>query len=267
MAEPSDAIAATVLAMTRSTAWELVGEVALAFDAHHPQGMVRIDGSWWISTVDLDARRGSVLVVDGEGRLVDEVPVGDDRCYHPGGIDFDGTALWVAAAEYRPDSTAVIQRLQPGRSPELAFTVDDHVGAVARCGPEGDLVGWSWGSRRFFRWQVDGTLVAERINPGLFVDHQDCQWLGSGLMLCGGVAAVSLAQGMGWLGGIGLLDVDALSMARDVPFPMYSPSGRVATHNPIWAEVSGGRLVVHALADDGHGVIRSYATPLLAPPG
>lgn len=253
----------TVAAIDRRTVWTLVDELPFHTDAHHPQGMARIDGTWWVSTVDIDARRGWILAIDPDGREVERVAVGDDARYHPGGMDFDGAALWIAAAEYRPDSTASIIRFVPGGTPEHVFDVADHVGAVARCGPTGDLVGWSWGSRRFFRWGPDGTLVRSVTNPSFFVDHQDCQWLSSGHLLCGGVAAVSLANGPGWLGGIGLLDVEDLQMVREVPFPLYpTPSGRVGTHNPIWSEVVGDQLVVHLLPDDGVGTIVSYATPL-----
>ncbi len=256
-------MADTVGSMTRSTHWELIDETPLRFDAFHPQGMVRIGSMWWISTVDIASRRGLVLTVDWEGNLVEQTQVGDDQRYHPGGMDFDGEALWIACAEYVPDSSATIYRMVPGRQAQRVFDVDDHVGAITRCGPNGDLVGWSWGSRRFYRWSESGQLKATRINPGFFIDHQDCQWLDSGHVLCGGVAEVGLAGGPGWLGGFGLLDAATLDMEREVPFPIYSTrTDRVGTQNPLWAEVVGGRLVVHLLPDDGYGAILSYATPL-----
>ncbi len=260
------AVAGTVGAFTRTTPWELIGELHLRFDAYHPQGMARVGSTWWISTVDKEGRRGFVLGADGDGRQVAHTEVGGPRHYHPGGMDFDGTALWIASAEYVPNSSATIYRMAPGEQPERAFGVDDHVGAIARCGSDGDLVGWSWGSRRFYRWSVDGRLLAAAVNPGFFVDHQDCQWLDSGHLLCGGVAEVGLAGGPGWLGGIGLLNTTTLVMEREVPFPHFQPgTGRVGTHNPIWCEVSDGMLVVHLLPDDGHGTILSYATPLVRP--
>ena len=257
------AVRATLAAMSRTTEWQLVDELPLRFDAHHPQGMARVGSMWWISTVDIEGRRGYVLGVDGEGRLVHRVSVGDADKHHPGGMDFDGEAFWIASAEYRPNSTATIYRMELGHQPERAFDVDDHVGAVVRCGRDGDLVGWSWGSRRFYRWSVDGTLLAVRDNPSFFVDHQDCQWLGDGRVLCSGVAEVALASGPGWLGGIGLLDAAALTMEREIPFPIYSPdTGRVATHNPVWVEAVGDQLLMHVLPDDSHGVLRSYTTAL-----
>ena len=263
LAGTDSTVAATVASITRMTSWELIDELPLRFDSHHPQGMARVGSTWWISTVDIDARRGLVMGVDSRGNLVEQVTVGDDQRYHPGGMDFDGRAFWIPCAEYRPDSTTSVYRLEPGQVPRHVFDVDDHVGAMARCGADGDLVGWSWGSRRFYRWSVDGQLQTARVNPGFFVDHQDCQWLDSGHLLCGGVAEVALASGPGWLGGLGLLDVKTMLMEREVPFPIYSPaSGRVATHNPLWAEARGGQLIVHLLPDDGMSTILSYATPI-----
>jgi hypothetical protein len=267
MPTPDPRLAATAVRLHRGSAWEPVGELPLRFDAGHPQGMVRLDGHWWISTVDLETMSGSVLVVDGDGALVDRVLVGDDVRFHPGGMDFDGEVLWLASSEYRPRSTAVIERLVPdgASTPERAFAVDDHVGAVARLGPDGDLVGWTWGSRRFLRWGLDGSLVAERRNPGQFVDHQDGQWIGGDLVLCGGVATVATANGPASLGGLGVLDATDLTIVREVPFPHHSPrTGRAATQNPLFAEVVDDRLVVHLLPDDGAGTLLSYATPLRA---
>lgn len=262
---PDPRLGATATRFSRSTSWEPVGELPLRFDAGHPQGMVRIGAMWWISTVDLTSCTGSVLTVDGSGDLVARTPVGDATRFHPGGMDFDGEALWVVSSEYRPRSTAIIERLSPDASspPESVFRHDDHVGAIVRLGPGGDLVGWTWGSRRLLRWQVDGRLLSEVRQPGHFVDYQDAQWLGHDLLLCGGVATVHLAGGPGSLGGLGLLRASDLAMVREVPFPRYAPAtGRAATQNPLFAEVVGDTMVVHLLPDDGAGAILSFATPL-----
>jgi hypothetical protein len=248
----------TFLRIDRSTTWTLVETLPLTFDVRHPQGMVRIDGVWWISTVDTADRSGWVLAVDGlSGALLDRIPVGDETRFHPGGMDFDGVALWVACAEYRPHSTATIARLVPGeRTAEVAFAVEDHVGGVVRLGVGGDLVGRTWGSRHFKRWRLDGTELLDVRNPGHFVDHQDGQWLGDDLVLCGGVGA-------GGLGGVGVLRGEELVMAREVPFAERSPTtGRAATQNPIFAESVDGDVVVHLLPDDGEAAaVLSYATP------
>ena len=258
-----EALTHTLRRAHRATPWELVDRRPLAFDAGHPQGMSRVAGTWWISTVDLAARRGWVLGVDDDGRLVDRVAVGDAERYHPGGMGFDGTALWVPCAEYRPRSTTTVVRLEPGATPSGVFEVDDHVGAIVRAGADGDLVGWTWGSRRFRRWRIDGELVDERRNPGGFVDHQDGHWLDTGHVLCGGVGAVATPGGLLTIGGLALLRAADLVVEHEVPFPGYSPTGRVGTHNPLWVEVVDDRVLLHLLPDDGAGTLFTWATPLV----
>jgi hypothetical protein len=92
--------------------------------------------------------RGSVW------RKVDEVRL-DFRTYHPGGIDFDGRWIWVPVAEYRAESRSVVYRVDP-RSLEAVnvFGFADHLGALVYDGPRRALVGVSWGSRRYYRWEL-----------------------------------------------------------------------------------------------------------------
>ena len=263
---PDPQLASTFSSITRMTAWTAVEPpLSLPFDAGHPQGMVRIGGVWWISTVATRDRRGWLLAVDAtDGTLLDRIPVGDETRFHPGGMDFDGTALWVACSEYRPASTATIERCEPGgasRSAEVVFGLDDHIGAVVRLGPDGDLVGWTWGSRRFLRWSAaDGAELARADNPGHFVDHQDGQWLGGDLVLCAGVGSLGL-------GGFAVLRATDLAVQRAVPFFHRSPvSGRSAAQNPVFAEVVGGTVVVHLLPDDGErAAILRYSTMISGP--
>jgi hypothetical protein len=229
---------------------------------------VRIESAWWISTVDITTTSGWLLKVGGDGELLDRVAVGDDVRFHPGGMGFDGRSLWVASSEYRPRSSAVIERIDLADDGsihrETAFAVDDHIGGVVRVGPAGDLLGWTWGSRRFRRWTIDGELVAEVRHPSHFVDYQDGQWIGDDLAVCGGVATVEVSQGKVSLGGLGVVRAGDLAVVMETPFPGYSAAtGRAATQNPIHVEVSNGDLVVHLLPDDGHGRILSFATTLV----
>ena len=46
---------------------------------------------------------------------IEQVEVGDSWRYHPGGMDFDESAFWIPCAEYRPDSSTAVYRLQPGK--------------------------------------------------------------------------------------------------------------------------------------------------------
>ena len=73
LAGTDSTVAATVASITRMTSWQLIDELPLRFDSHHPQGMARVGSTWWISTVDVDARRGLVMGVDSRGNLVEQV--------------------------------------------------------------------------------------------------------------------------------------------------------------------------------------------------
>lgn len=262
MGRPEDdaTILATLSALDRSSPWALDGGVHLGFDAGHPQGMVRVDGTWWISTVDLATRTGWLVAADGEGRRIGRWPCGDAVRYHPGGTDLSGGAMWLAAAEYRPGSTTDVYRCTPGDAPELWFRHPDHLGAIAAAG-DGTLVAWTWGSRDLLRLDPSGAVLDRRENPSHFVDYQDLQVLVSGHAVCSGIGG-SLRPGGRLLGGLGVLRLDDLRWVTEVPFPGYSPAtGLVATANPLHLEVVDGRLRLHLLPDGGDGTIFTWSTP------
>lgn len=81
---------------------------------------------------------------------------------HPGGMDCDGTRLWIPIAPSRPGGTTHIHAyelstLRPGKraEPVRRVLVDDHIGALAVIG-QGDLYGASWDTRDVYVWSRDG---------------------------------------------------------------------------------------------------------------
>ena len=57
---------------------------------------------------------GHLIAFDAQGNRLDDVTVGDGaNIYHPGGLDYDGRALWTAVAEYRPNKPSIIYRVDP----------------------------------------------------------------------------------------------------------------------------------------------------------
>lgn len=180
----------------RSTTWRVVEQIPLQFNAFHPQGMVVSGDRIYLSSVEIrePTRRlavpidgldrtpgegvGHLFVVDRSGTLVADVVLGEDDCYHPGGIDHDGAAVWVPVAEYRPDSRAVIYRVcAEDLTVQRRFVVADHIGGVLCDIETGTLAGQSWASRRFYRWASDGSLHHVEANPSHYVDYQDGQYL------------------------------------------------------------------------------------------
>ena len=152
---------------TRSTQWELVERVSWGFDAHHPEGVVKVGDRFFLSTVEVTEPTvrcpttcdgtdrspgkglGWVIEFDAQGNKLREVRVDDGATiYHPGGLDWDGRRLWTAVAEYRPNKPSIIYSMSParcGRGP--MFRTPDHIGGIARDTERDRIVGLNWGSR------------------------------------------------------------------------------------------------------------------------
>src|SRR5580765_6931964 len=84
-----------VLSLTRTSSWTLVGSVPIAFRTFHPQGMVKIGETFFVSSVEVAARDagrgvGHLFKIDKAGALIADLRLGDGAIYHPGGIDYDG---------------------------------------------------------------------------------------------------------------------------------------------------------------------------------
>ena len=133
---------------------------------------------------------GHLFKIDGRGTLVADLRLGEGTIYHPGGIDYDGTSIWVPVAEYRPNSRSIIYRVDPAtmKATEV-FRFADHIGAIVHNTDDHTLHGVSWGSRRFYRWTLDrdGRVTnadadparLRTLNPSHYVDYQDCKYVGA----------------------------------------------------------------------------------------
>jgi hypothetical protein len=202
-----DPIVTALSAVTRATPWEHVSTIDLEFDAEHPQGMVKIGDRFFVSSVEIIEPTqpcpvlcdgydrtpgrgvGHVYVIDADGALLEDVELGEGHIYHPGGIDYDGRWLWVPVAEYRPNSNAIIYKVDPARlAVEEAFRVRDHVGGVVRDRVDGHIHGVSWGSRTHYEWTAGGSELVREPNESHFIDYQDCDYLAFRKMVCGGIA-------------------------------------------------------------------------------
>ena len=117
-AQAPTGIAERVMALTRDSQWTLVSSTPMQFVTHHPQGMVKIGDTIFISSVevktgtrrfaqpvdgfdrDQGAGVGHVFKIDMKGALLADLKVGEGAIYHPGGMDYDGRYIW-----YRSPST------------------------------------------------------------------------------------------------------------------------------------------------------------------
>lgn len=256
-------------AVDRNSRWEKVCELPLDFPTHHPQGMTFANQLTFLSSVEIleeprpggdpalrTPGRGSghVFVLAEDGGLIRDIAVGEGAMYHPGGIDFDGESVWVSVAEYRASSRSIVYTIDPvHHTKRERFRVDDHIGWILR-DPHSDLLfGGSWGSRHLYTWAPDGRVLDCWKNPGHFIDYQDAQIAGPGLVLCSGISLLHRPNGDPHeLGGLALLDTARHRILRDTPISLFSGPGHTITRNPVTFTTDAAGLLLHAAPDDGH---------------
>jgi hypothetical protein len=134
----------------RDTAWTLADKVRLDFPTFHTEGLAVTPDHLFLSAVEIleptqkyptpvdgydrtpGKGIGHLFVMDRSGHLQKDIVLGGGDRYHPGGIDFDGRNVWVPVAEYRPDSSAIIYRVNATTlRVSRAFDVEDHIGGLA----------------------------------------------------------------------------------------------------------------------------------------
>lgn len=291
-------VAERVTSLTRASAWNHVASVPIRFRTHHPQGMVKIDDALFVSSVEVrvGTRRfpkpvdgfdrdtgegvGHLFKLDMSGNLVSDIRLGEGAVYHPGGIDYDGTHIWVPVAEYRPDGRSIVYRVDPrAMTAAEVFRFADHIGGIVHNTDDHTLHGVSWGSRRFYRWTLgnDGTVTNAKVPPeklrtlnaSHYLDYQDCKYVGGRRMLCTGVTEMRQAPGgpSFRLGGIEVVDLVDGRPLHQVPMLVWAPGGLAMTQNPTWFEPTALGLRGYFMPEDDastlyiYEVTTSHATP------
>ena len=283
------ALADHVVRLTRDSQWKHVASVRMNFRTFHPQGMVKIGSTLFVSSVEVRARTkmfpqpvdgfdrdagegaGHLFKIDLSGNLITDLKLGDGTVYHPGGLDYDGRNIWVPVAEYRPNSRAIIYRVDPATMQATeVLRVADHVGAVALDTDNRSLHGVSWGSRRFYRWSVgpdlrmtngsDRPKTAPTLNTSHYVDYQDCKYVPKQKMLCTGVSELRRAPDAApfRLGGMELVDLATGRPLHQVPVLLWTSDGLDMTHNAVWIEPTATGLRGYFMPEDDASTLYVY---------
>lgn len=282
-------VAARARTLTRQSMWRPVSAVPVAFRTFHPQGMVKIGETIFMSSVETKVRPqpfpapvngfdrdpgegvGHLFKMDAKGTLLADLTLGEGAIYHPGGIDYDGKYIWVPVAEYRPNSRSIMYRVDPGTMQATeVFRFADHIGAVVRNTEDHTLHGMSWGSRRFYRWTLDRTGKATNTaakpldlrteNVSHYVDYQDCKYIGARRALCTGVTELRQEPGAPAfrLGGLELLNLADGRPDHQVPILLWTSGGLVMTQNPVWIEATSQGLRAYFMPEDDRSTLYVY---------
>jgi len=262
--------------LTRATAWKQTSKLKLNFPTYHTEGIAYSQDHIFLSAVQIleptvkyptpqggydrtpGKGIGHLFVMDKAGNLQKDIILGEGDMYHPGGIDFDGTNVWVPVAQYRPDSSAIIYKVDAQTlDVHKQFEVKDHFGGIVLDQQTGHLVGNTWGSRRFAEWDLQGKELSTWENPNYFIDYQDCQYVPNARMLCGGVTNLPQTPSAGGtaatyeLGGMAMIDLKSHQVTREVPFQEWSTAGHAAMRNPFKMTANGGHLTMTVAPDNG----------------
>ena len=275
--------------LTRASQWRPVAAIPIGFNTHHPQGMVKIGDAFFVTAVeirtptkryaqvqdgfdrDTGEGQGHLFKFDEHGKLLADLRVGEGSIYHPGGIDYDGHYIWVPAAEYRPNSHAIVYRVDPATmAMQEVFRYADHVGGIVHNTDDDTLHGVTWGSRRFYRWTMDAQgrvtnadtppQALRAINPSHYIDYQDCKYLGQREMLCSGLNNYQVRKdGPRFaLGGFEVVDLTTNRAVYQVPIELWTDSGLPMTQNPFWIEATATGLRAYFMPEDEKSTLYVY---------
>lgn len=301
------------LSLSSSTTWNLISKTKMEGDTGEPEGMVRVGDerlfvtsnqyteatvkyNKTINGTDRTAGAGysHMLIYDLQGNRIANAsltPPGDLQ-YHGGGLDYDGRYIWITLAQYRPNSTATIARIDPlNLNMTRLFRVDDHNGGIVHDIFTNELVTLNWNAANGTTWSLNGyprgfapipdfTPPSRDVpNPSFYIGYQDCKFLGHHampnlllaqqggagsdtnlnpvrpVMLCGGVATLDNDFS---LGGLALVDLQTMQPLWEVPITLTSDLGVTLTENPVDAQVVDGKLRVWFMPDQHNSTLYVY---------
>jgi hypothetical protein len=268
LAQPRSDVAERVMKLTRQSIWQQAGSIRVQFRTWHPQGLVKIADTFFVSSVEVRSRErgegvGHLFKIDTAGRLLADLTLGEGVIYHPGGIDYDGTNIWVPIAEYRPDSRSIVYRVDPAsmKATEV-FRFADHLGAIVRDTSDDTLHAVSWGSRHLYAWTAGKEHAApvRTTNSSHYVDYQDCKYVGGQRMLCSGVTEIrQTPQSAPFrLGGLEIVDLVRGQPLFQVPVLLWTAGGLAMTQNPVWLEETRTGLRGYFMPEDDASTIYIY---------
>ena len=198
----------------------------LGFFTGHVQGITFCTNYLFLSSVDTKEETGYLFKVDPtDFRLLDQAKLKVGEIYHPGGISSSGGYVYLPLSEYRADSSALVFEMDPETlTPVDAFTVDDHIGAVATEG-EDYLFGMNWDAHDVYVWDIKGTQLS-RFSNERDIAYQDIEYRNKQLY-CSGIKRSRRGEGV-----VDIYDFDGadltLSLHKTIEVPQVGAAQSMA---------------------------------------
>jgi hypothetical protein len=124
-------------------------------------------------------------------------------------------------AEYRPNSTSIVQRRNKRTlEVEKQFVVDDHIGCIAVHG--NTVIGGNWDSRELYFWDTNGKLLRKETNPTRNA-FQDMKIAGG--MLVGSGLLADHSGAIDWLNFPALKQVKRMTVGKTSRGESFSREG------------------------------------------
>jgi hypothetical protein len=278
---------AKALMSTDPNEWQLVESIDLKFDTYHPQGMLKVDDTFYITTVKVERRprytrqgkqvsvmdegagKGYLMQFDAGGNLLKCIELCEEAIFHPGGMDFDGRYIWVPITKYYPYSRSLIVRVDVrSHQVEKVCYVDDSIGAIIHDTDNNILVGANWDADEFLTWQLDSALAikdaeltaAERrhANTANHLAIQDSKYIGGGKMV-----GFGLKNGpKGRVGGFDVIDTRTFEKLRSADIELRTPRKSIVSSNPSTIEIVGDKMRLYFAPEDNKTTLYIYQTQI-----
>jgi hypothetical protein len=278
---------AKALMSTDPNEWQFVESIDLKFDTYHPQGMLKVDDTFYITTVKVERRprytrqgkqvsimdegagKGYLMQFDAGGNLLKCIELCEGAIFHPGGMDFDGRYIWVPITKYYPYSRSLIVRVDVrSHQVEKVCYVDDSIGAIIHDTDNNILVGANWDADEFLTWQLDSALevkdaeltAAERrhANTAKHLAIQDSKYIGGGKMV-----GFGLKNGpKGRVGGFDVIDTRTFEKLRSADIELRTPRKSIVSGNPSTIEIVGDKMRLYFAPEDDKTTLYIYQTQI-----
>ena len=239
-----------------------IGQFRLRFKSYQPQGLVKHNELFYLSSLEIIKRKGHenvlfkkdsrqdkrahgrahLFVFDRNGILHKDVHLSMGTLCHPGGMSHDGEHLWVPVSESWQYGHSMMLRVNMKTlNVQRVFTFDDHLAGVVVDKKRERLFTWNWSSESWYVFTLEGRLLHKQPDPIRLFDVQDAKLLPSGEILASGARHN--------MGGIAVLSPQ-FRLRHFLYIPEKTPEGRAISENPMDYEWKRGKFHLFFAPDD-----------------